>query len=139
MLLWLPCEAALNSEEQSINRLSTIGISITHKETENFPAVIEEGDYPLKTNRLNVLSPCGKSYHGGQKWNTSLMVFYCNRCITKPSHYAELHSYFVGKTAISSLENRKSRYLTGSLLSMYFYMCSSCVSIFWQHDVDQNI
>lgn len=92
-------------------------IGITCKEIEKFPAVREEDNYLLKTNRLNVLSSCGKSsLPWRRKGNTSVMVFYCNRCITNPSHYAELHSNFVGKTVISSLGYRKDRYLIGNLL-----------------------
>lgn len=119
----------------TVNWLSMVRISIICKEAENFPAVIEEGNYLLKTSRLNVVSSCGKSpYHGGEK-EISLMVFCCKRCITKPSHYSELHINFVGKTAISSLEDKNflirgqkkqvfNRKFTFSVLLYGFPLCA---------------
>lgn len=57
------------------------------------------------------------------------MVFYYNRCATKPSHNAELSSNFVGKTVISSLEDRKSEYLTGICFQCTF-ICVTLVCLF---------
>lgn len=88
VLLWLWCEdwqAAWSSEGQCINRFSMQRISIKCKEIENFSAVIEEGNYLLKSNRINVLSSCGKSfYHGEEKEIPLLWCFTITDALPNP-------------------------------------------------------
>lgn len=62
-----------------------VRISIICKEAENFPAVIEEGNYLLKTTRLNVVSSCGKSrHHEGEKEISLLWYFAVRDALSNP-------------------------------------------------------
>lgn len=52
---------------------------ITCKERENFPSIIEEGSYQLKTNRLDMVSSCRKSSYRGEEMENQKQSCICSR------------------------------------------------------------